>query len=163
MEWKEIIKTAAPVLATALGSPLAGAATKFLAEKFLGDSDATEEDLAKALQESSPEMVSKLKEIDNQFKLEMRKMDLQGYEIEVDDRKSARQRATDLAKAGITDYTTEILAITIIAGYFALNYLFAASLDHESKTVLQSIRDLAMVVVSYYFGSSRGERNINNK
>jgi len=33
-DWKKVVSTVAPVLGTALGGPLAGAATKFIADKF---------------------------------------------------------------------------------------------------------------------------------
>jgi hypothetical protein len=41
--WKDIIRSIAPTIGTALGGPLAGTATKFIADKMLGKADATQE------------------------------------------------------------------------------------------------------------------------
>lgn len=158
MNWKNVLSTVAPTIATALGGPLAGASVSFLAEKFLGNHLATDEDVAQAIVNATPQDLVRLKELDSEFKLELRKLDTEDYKTEVDDRKSARSRAVELAQAGFRDYTTEVIGIIIIVGYFMLNYHFALTKEHETDVVLQSIRDLAMLVGSYYFGSSRGER-----
>lgn len=44
-DWKETIGAVAPIIATALGGPLAGVATKFVANKLLGDDTANIEEI----------------------------------------------------------------------------------------------------------------------
>ena len=48
--WKAIVGTVAPALATALGGPLAGVAVKAIADKVLGKPAATEADVAAAIE-----------------------------------------------------------------------------------------------------------------
>ena len=47
MDWKSIVKVVAPTIATGLGGPLAGLATKALSEVLLGKSDGTEDEVAR--------------------------------------------------------------------------------------------------------------------
>ncbi len=152
----EKVKKFAPSLGMLLTGNLYGAASSALAAAFGGDAN-NPDDLAQRI-DQDPQAQIKLAEIESNFKLAMRNADVEEYKTQVGDVQNARQRVIELAKAGIRDYMTEILALLIIAGYFVLNYHFAASTDHESKQVLQSLRDLAILVASYYFGSSRGER-----
>lgn len=70
MDLSDIVKGVAPALATALGGPLAGAAVSFLADK-LGASDQTQATVAQLVQGVDP---LKLKELDNQFQLQMAQM-----------------------------------------------------------------------------------------
>lgn len=71
-DWKGIVKAVAPALGTALGGPLVGTAVKVLGEKLLGNADATEADVAKAIEAGlPPESIVKLREIDADFKLKM--------------------------------------------------------------------------------------------
>ena len=93
--WKSIIRNVAPVLGTALGGPMAGTATKFIANELLGKPDAHESDIEQAVMKASPEQLSKLKAMDTQFKLEMQKLNIDVYKLEakleIQDRAGARQ------------------------------------------------------------------------
>jgi hypothetical protein len=84
--WKDIIRSIAPTIGTALGGPLAGTATKFIADKMLGKADATQEEIELAIIGASPEQLTKLKELDHQFKLEMKNLEIDVYELEYKDR-----------------------------------------------------------------------------
>ena len=50
-----LLSQVAPSIATALGGPLAGIAVKTLSNALLGHESGTEEDVATALQNASPE------------------------------------------------------------------------------------------------------------
>ena len=63
MDWKALVKTVAPVLGTALGGPLGGAATKFLTGKLLGDENASEQELADFIGGASPEQLLQIKQL----------------------------------------------------------------------------------------------------
>jgi hypothetical protein len=65
--------TIAPVIATALGGPLAGAATEFIASK-LGVDDKTKENIANTIQGLDP---LKAKELDYQFQMYMASQGIQ--------------------------------------------------------------------------------------
>lgn len=67
----ELVGAAAPALATALGGPFAGVATKFVADQLLGKPDAGQEEVKTALVNATPDQMIRLKELDADFKLKM--------------------------------------------------------------------------------------------
>ena len=86
MSWKDTLAAIAPTLATALGGPLAGAATKFLASELLGDENASLESIEAAVIGASPEALVNLKQLDADFKLGMKKLDVDVIKIEATDK-----------------------------------------------------------------------------
>jgi|SRR3989304_86535 len=86
------LKTAAPLIATALGGPLAGSAVKFLAGKL--GTEETPEAIEQAIAGMTPADMIRLKELDNQFKIEMAKngiqIDLAQIGVNVEEAKSTR-------------------------------------------------------------------------
>ena len=109
-KWKKILKGIAPTLATALGGPLAGMATKVISEKLLGKDDGGDSEIYEALM--NPEGLAKLKEIEADFKTKMKSMDVDLERMAVDDRKSARSLATN----------TSLLPQTVITGVFVVGF-----------------------------------------
>ena len=73
-DWRRTLATVAPVLASAFGGPMAGVAVS-MAGKALGLDNATEQDIAEAVASGSPDVLVKLREVDTQFKLEMKRLD----------------------------------------------------------------------------------------
>ena len=110
-DWKKIISSVAPTLATALGGPLAGTATKYLTSALLDDKD---QDLEDVILSASPEKLAQIKEIEAKFKTDMKKLDIDIESLAVDDRKSARQLAAKNMAPQIT------LSFLFIFGYFLL-------------------------------------------
>jgi len=160
MDWKKIVGTLAPTLATALGGPLAGTATKFLAAELLGDENATEADIGEHLAGANPEQLAKLREIDNSFKLEMKRLNVDLEKLYVDDRNGARE----LAKVNM--WPQIVLSFVFITGYFAIVYLLFSG----SVVIDESIRDMSNIllgvltanipaIMSFWFGSSHGSKN----
>lgn len=76
IDWKKIVGTVAPVLATALGGPLAGMATKAVATAVLGRDDATEAEIAAAVANASPEQLLALRKADADFAMRMKELDI---------------------------------------------------------------------------------------
>ena len=129
---KQIIATVAPALATALGGPLAGMATRAIATELLGDPDAdivlVESAVATA---SGPDLV-KLKELDVRFKADMQKARIDLEEIAAKDRNSARDR-----QVRMKDWTPSVLGLAIIVGFFGvLGVIFAFGLPDTGAEVL---------------------------
>jgi hypothetical protein len=163
-DWKALVKNIAPVLGTALGGPLAGAATKFLAEAWLGKPDATEQELAEAIAGASPEQLVRLRELDNDFKLKMRQLDINVFELEVKDRSSARE----LAKV---DMRPQIwLSVIYTVGYFGCLYMFFAgdvavpeTLKSEFGMVLGVMTAAQIKIMDFWFGSSYGSKTKDAK
>lgn len=139
----EIIKGIAPTLATAIGGPFAGTATKFIAGKLFGDENMDEQDLALALKGATPEQLGQLKKIDNDFKVEMKQMDVDLQALAVDDRKSAR----NLAKS-TTLWPQIILSTIFIVGYFVILWLlFSGTIQ-----LPDNIRDMANILLGVLTG-----------
>lgn len=153
MNWKKTLNSVAPTLAAALGGPVAGAATKFLADKLLGDESASLKDVENAIIGASPETLSSLKEIDNQFKVEMEKLGVDVFKLEVDDKKNARENNKN-------SYMPAVLSVslTLIIGVllYALFYIEPPEGAREPLLIV-----LGMVVkewsnsMHYWFGTTR--------
>lgn|GEM_PF-1688733 len=136
-DFLKVLGSVAPAVATAMGGPMAGVATKFVAGALLGKPDADTEELQAAILSASPQDLVKLKKINADFELEMKRLDVDLQAIAVDDRKSARE----LAKA---DMKPQIwLSSVFICGYFALLW----TLFSGTVTVSPSIRDMANILL----------------
>lgn len=160
MDWQSIVGTVAPTIATALGGPLAGTAVKAISNAVLGR-DAPEDEVAEAIKNADPETLLKLKEADQQYKIEMQKLGVRVEEIHASDRDSARQRQTKMR-----DWTPSILGALIILGFFSvLGAMMAWEMPTTSKDVLQimlgALGTMSASVVAYFFGSSAGSQRKN--
>lgn len=156
MDWKRTLGTVAPALATALGGPLAGVATKALADGLLGDSGATEADIAAAVAGGGPDVLVRLREIDTQFKADMRRAEIDIERIHHDDRRSARER-----QVHVRDWTPALLAFVITLGFFGvLGWMLWQGLPQQGEqpllVMLGSLGTAWTGIIAYYYGSSRG-------
>lgn len=153
MDWKKTLNSVAPTLAAALGGPVAGAATKFLADKLLGDENASLKDVESAIIGATPETLASLKEIDNQFKVEMEKLGVDVFKLEVEDKKNARENNRNSRMPALLS-----VALTIIIGslLYALFYIEPPEAAKEPLLII-----LGMVVkewansMHYWFGTTR--------
>ncbi|WP_425091989.1 hypothetical protein [Tropicimonas sp. S265A] len=156
---KEILGAVAPTVATALGGPLAGLATKAVAEKLTGNPDASEEDLVAAI--SSGEDLIKLKELELEFKTQLQNAGIKLEEIAAEDRDSARRREVETG-----DRTPAILGAVILAGFFGvLGLLFFQGLPEAGGEIVVGVigilGGLCAQVGNYFFGSSAGSKSKN--
>jgi hypothetical protein len=159
LDWKDLVKTVAPWLGTALGGPLGGAAVTAIAGA-LGLSDNTESAIKAALSGATPEQLLAVKQADNDFALKMQQI---GYdhvdkiaEFDFKNVDSARSREVQ-----VRDNTNRNLAYFYTIGYFSLLVFvlfFGIKLEvREIMTVLLSILTAAQAaIMNYYFGSSHG-------
>lgn len=154
-----LVRTVAPTIASAVGGPLAGMATRAISEALLGRSDATEDELIQAASKATPEQLLALKQAEHDFTIKMRELDIDIERLAGEDRNSARQRET-----ATKDHTPKILAAFITAGYFGvLFYMMKYGLPRNggSEAMLIMLGTLGTAwggVVAYYFGSSAGSR-----
>jgi len=147
-DWKSIVRTVAPALATALGGPLAGVAVETISQQLLGKPDGTEEEISTAIATGGTEVLIKLKqaEYDYQIKLE---------ELGVRDRESARE----LAKV---DYITpRVLAYSITIGFFGvLSWLISVGFPETGREplliMLGSLTTAWAAVIAFYYGTTSG-------
>jgi membrane-bound ClpP family serine protease len=158
--WKDIVRSIAPTLGTALGGPMAGAATKFIADKMLGKEEASQEEIQEAIISASPEQLVKLREIDNQFKLQMKNLQIDVYELEYKDRDSARK----LFEVNI--WPQIVLSALFVLGYFGVLYfLMHSGIDKNSMinnpvftTILGVLTAAIPQILGFWFGSSLGSK-----
>lgn len=163
-DWKSLVKTVAPALATALGGPLAGVATQAIAKAVLGEGNenADEAVVAEAIRTASPETLLKLKEAEFEFKKRMAELGVDLEKLAVQDRSSARQMAALNMKPQI------LLTFLFISIYFAVSsatmyFLFE---DGEvNKEILVLVSTLLGVftgevprIMAFWFGSSTGSK-----
>ena len=176
MDWKSIIKTAAPVLGTALGGPLAGAAIKVLGDAVLGNSDASQDEVAAAITSGlSPEAIVKMRDADNAFKAQMKSMDIdilklnaqteQAYLADVQSARNANGANRAVFWLGIAILITfASLMGFVMYGSFQLltggivlkDVAVASVVSGLIGTVIGYVAGNAQQVVGYYFGSSKG-------
>lgn len=153
-----LIKQVAPTIATALGGPLAGLATKTLSEALLGTPDGSPDEVAAALGSATPDQLAKLREIDANFKVTMKKLDIDLAQIDASDRHSARQREVQTS-----DKTPMVLAGVVCIGFFGtLIGLMSYGLPQKGQDalliMLGALGSAFTGIISYYFGSSSGSR-----
>ena len=157
MGWKETLASIAPTLATAIGGPFAGAATKFLAGKFLGDENGSQAELEQFISTANPEQLLLIKESDNEFKLSMAKMGVDVFEIEANDKKNARAEHKH-------SYMPAVLSVGLTLAVASIVYmLFYLSPPEGSRDVLFML--LGVVIkewggaMQYWFGTTRSSAN----
>jgi len=153
-----LVRTVAPTLATAVGGPLAGMATRVISEALLGKPDATEAELVEAAKAATPEQLLALKKAEQDFAVRMRELDVDLERIAQADRASAREREV---KTG--DWTPRLLAASVTIGFFGvLGYMIQHGLpQHGGEAMLVMLGTLGTAwgaIMNYYFGSSAGSK-----
>jgi len=157
-DWKKTLGTVAPAIATALGGPLAGVAVS-VATKALGI-EGNEDALVSAIASGDPNILVKLKEADNNFKVELKRLDITLAELEVKDRNSAR------VMAQTNGQQVQMILGSIYTGGFVwlLFSLFTGEVNlnerHEGITnVLLGMLSAGQAqVLNFFFGSSSGSK-----
>jgi hypothetical protein len=160
-DWKNLVRTVAPGLATALGGPLAGAAVQTISTAVLGKPDGTEEEVATAVASGGADALVKLKEAENAFVIKMKELGIDLEKVHAGDRADARNREV---KTGDV-WTPRVLAATIVGGFLTMVYMVLSGYVEGLKdplvagmvgTLIGYVSAKADQVVSYYFGSSAG-------
>lgn len=157
-DWKATVRAVAPAIGTVLGGPLGGMATNALLTVFGLGPDASDEQIASAVQGATPDQLLALKKADNDFKVQMKSLDIDLEKIAAGDRDSSRHMQIETK-----DWTPRIIAVTTFLGFFAvLGWIATGKMPigmagSESFTMLLgSLGTILTQVVSYYFGSSAG-------
>jgi hypothetical protein len=145
-------------LATALGGPLAGAATAAVSDAIFGKTDASEKEISEALSRPDSETLLRLQEADQRFQKEMASMQVDLERIAAADRSDARTR--DIATK---DGMPAAIGSLVTLGFFGL---LAALVFYEPPVanaealyiMLGSLGTAFTGIVTYYFGSSVGSK-----
>lgn len=159
---KSIVGKIAPTVGTALGGPVGGIASKFLADKLLGKPEATDQEIEDYILTATPEKMLELKKLDLEFASSMRKLDIDVYKLEVEDRRSAR----DLFKVNM--WPQIVLSAIFVIGYFLLlrfimiGKVSIGSGDEFLKgvvvTIIGVITAAVPQILNFWFGSSMGSK-----
>jgi hypothetical protein len=155
---KGLLTALAPTIATAIGGPFAGVATQKLIGALGLSTNTTQDELMSQIVTATPEQLLKLKEADQAFAVEMRKLDIDVMKLEVSDTDSARKR-----EIATQDYTPRIIAALILGLYMFVQWFILGHVVESSmrEIVLRSLGTLDAAVgliLGYYFGSSVGSR-----
>lgn len=157
-----LVRTVAPSIASAVGGPLAGMATRAISEALLGKPDGTEAELTEAAAKATPEQLLALKQAENEFSVRMRELDIDLERIANADRDSARQREV---KTG--DWMPRVLAFVVVGGFMLTVFLVLLGHVEGMKDPLMATTVGTLIgfvsakceqVVAYYFGSSAGSK-----
>ena len=164
-KWLATLKAIAPTIASAWGGPLVGTAVQLVGEALLGDKNSSKEDLEKIIDAGlSTDQIAKIKQIEYQFKIDMRELDIKIDEIEVLDRASARDREKIIGR--IATLGIHSLGALIIFGFFVTVH-WVLTTDNLTNDPIKLALIGAMVgyvsakadqVVAYFFGSSVGSK-----
>lgn len=166
--WKDVISSVAPGLATAFGGPLAGAAVKVIADKVLGRPDASEVDVIEALSSGSltSEQIVALKSAEQSFQLELERIDAAREVAALEDTKSARQQTISLAESSSSiAWAAPIISTVIVSGFFicvALLFVVQRTWDERTANLLNVLFGALIPgfsqVCNYWLGSSAGSK-----
>lgn len=162
VNWKTVVGTVAPTIATALSGPLAGLATAAVAGAFgLGDG-ATEEQLTAVVGKASPDHLLALKKAEQDFVLRLRELDVDIERIAMADRSSARKRETSTGD-NLTPRMLALCAVLTFSGCVVFVFWLAFSSAGVDPVVMGLVGSMtgyvsakAELVYAYYFGSSAG-------
>lgn len=174
-DWKKVLGVAAPMIGTALGGPLGGAAASTLVAKLGLSKDGkpvdptNQADFAEAMADAllQPEQIVQLRLAEQEFTKNMAELGLKTKEdllrIDSEDRANAREREV---KTG--DKTPKYLAWLVILVTFGLE---GSMLFHQLPPgtdpvilgrILGTLDMAAGLVLGYYYGSSAGSSAKND-
>jgi hypothetical protein len=157
-----VIQAVAPVLATAVGGPLAGTAVQALSTALFGDPAHSASDVSAAINAGlTPAQLLSVQTAENQFKLDMENCQINIMKISEDGIASARtmQIANKDPAVDIVAYATVIgflgMVSTVLLGYAKVDGAVAG-------TLVGLVAAKAGDVYHFLFGSSASSNNKDN-
>ena len=156
MEW---LKTLAPTVATALLGPLGGIAVSALGN-LLGVNEATQAKITDALQAGTltPEQITKLKELELEYRNNEQERGFKYSELAFKDRDSARSANVSGGTQKMLFWLSLVLLVCTLGTEIAV--LFYGYPDKTPEIVVGRVLGLmdavAMMVLAYWYGTSNG-------
>lgn len=155
MDWMNTIKALAPTVASALGSPLAGAAVSALCSIF-GVADGTQDTIKTIITngQMTADQISKIRELELKYQSEEKERGFRYAELEVKDRGDARIREIQTG-----DKVNRNLAYFIVLSFVAvvvstlMGWTKAESV--LAGTLIGYLSAKTEQVLSYYYGSNK--------
>lgn len=168
IDWKGMIGGIAPGLAAALGGPLAGVAVKVIADKVLGQPEASADDVAVALSTGalSVEQIVALRAAEQTLQVEMAKIDQAREGAFLADTQSAREQTVALAREDSRiAWAAPIISVVIVVGFFGcviILMFFQRNWDERTANLLNVLFGALIPgfagVTQYWLGSSAGSK-----
>jgi hypothetical protein len=163
MSWKKVLGSVAPTIATALGGPLAGMATKAITGAIFPGEEIDPQDIDKRIEQAvneNPDILLKVKEVENEFKARMKELDVDVVKIHAGDRDSARKLA--IARGLMPQMT--LAAVYVLAFATILITVFTGELELSEQqaniaNILLGILSAGLLqIMNFFFGSSSGSK-----
>ena len=129
-------------------------AVKALSTALLGHGDGSEDDITAALANATPDQIAAIKRADNDFKVQMKQLDIDLVRIAADDRNSARNMAVGTHSLTPSVMSYVIVVCWAIIQYFLFTHVIEASMRELIARVLGTLDGALMLVLSFWFGSS---------
>ena len=159
MEW---LKTLAPLLGTALGGPIGGAAAAFIADK-LGIESKTIEAVTEVLTSGklTPEQLTGLKLAEIEFQKFLKDHDIKLEEIAAGDRRSARDM-----QVAVKSRMPAVLTLLITVGFFSvLGWMLYDKAAVDSPPLLIMLGSLGTAwtgACAFWFGTTSNSQSKTN-
>lgn len=161
-----VLKAVAPTLAMAIPIPgVGGIAVKAISQALLGKPEGTENELTKAIANATPEQLLALKTADNQFKLDMAKLDIDVEKVAEANRESARNRDIEVRKLNSgKNRRADILSYIAVVSLISLIYtlIFTVIKDPSTRELIALLIGALTVIVKdvygFEFATTRGSR-----
>jgi hypothetical protein len=169
-DWKALVKTVAPGIASVFGTPLAGMGVTALLNALLPEGETPpaqpEEYLAKVITSANPDVLLKIKTAEQQFMLDVKRLeiDLEKYleQLESTNVENARNLKRDWLKSGKFDYEPLLAAGVCISFGYAEWWVFEhaqmAGMDPGHSVligrVLGTVDAAFMLLLSFRWGTS---------
>lgn len=153
----DLLKTIAPLLGTALGGPLGGAAAAFIADK-LGLDSKTVKDVSEVLNGSkmNPDQVMQIKLAEIEFQKFLKTHDIDEAKLVLENTKDAR----DMQKQ-TRSYFPATLSSLVTVGFFGILTSMLVLETRPSEPLLIMLGALGAAfgaVVNFWLGSSNGSQ-----
>lgn len=159
MNFLDVVKSLAPTVASALGGPLAGAAVSALGG-ILGIDSPTQDKIKDAIEsgQMTGEQVAQLRALDMKYKAEEQERGFRYVELEFKDRDSARQANVQGGTQKSLFWLSLVLLVVSLGAEVAVLFLGYPHQVPEIVVgrVLGLLDSVAMLVLSYWYGSSHG-------
>lgn len=159
---KGVLSTVAPMLATAVGGPLAGAATGAIINALGLAPDTPPEQVAAAVTGATPEQLLALKKADADFRVQMRQLDIDEQKLSFNDVADARKQTVSLAQSGSRvawGAPSVSLVVTLMFGavlYMTMTQPIPPGQQEAANILLGMLGTAFGAVVQYWVGSSFG-------
>ncbi len=174
-DWKKALRELAPAIGGAVSGPfvpLVQAGLSVASEVIFGKAGATEDEVKAAIEKGlPPEAVAALKQADQNFRVEMRRLDLEDRKLDIEeekvsagDRTSARdmqkaalQQDDRVAKRFVYEYATFVTGVAFIYIFSITFFAIPEKNIRFADTILGFLLGtLVAAVINFFFGSSSG-------